>query len=35
MFQWKVRLAAVTTLTSVVASSGGWFFCFDWLHWGW
>ena len=32
MFQWKARLAAVTTLTAVVASLGGFF---DWLHWGW
>jgi hypothetical protein len=32
MFQWKARLAAVTTLTAVIASIGGYF---DWLHWGW
>jgi hypothetical protein len=32
MFQWKARLAAVTTLTAAVASLGGFL---DWLHWGW
>jgi len=34
MFQWKARLAAVTTLTAVLASLSG-YFSFDWLHWGW
>jgi hypothetical protein len=34
MFQWKARLAAVSALMAV-ASFGGWFRCFDWLHWGW
>ena len=33
MFQWKARLAAVTTLSALLAASGG--FVFDWLHWGW
>lgn len=35
MFQWKARLAAVSTLTTVVASLSGYFSAFDWLHWGW
>jgi hypothetical protein len=32
MFQWKVRLAALSALAVLVAAVGG---DFDWLNWGW
>jgi len=35
MFQWKVRLAAVSIVAAVVASGGGFFASADWLHWSW
>jgi hypothetical protein len=35
MFQWKARLAAVGALMAVASFGGGFFSCFDWLHWGW
>jgi hypothetical protein len=35
MFQWKARLAAVTAIAVLVASLGGRFSGFEWLHWVW
>jgi hypothetical protein len=34
MFQWKVKLVAMSALLVAIAATGG-YGDFDWLRWGW